>query len=150
MRITFTLNGTPVTEDMAEETLLLDYLRGHGLTATKEGCGVGVCGACTVMVGGQPVSSCLYLAVLADGLEVWTAEGLSQREPALVAAFEEQEAMQCGICTPGQFVMACALRQQQIPVDDEAKVRKFLTGNLCRCTGYATIVEAVRTSYGAI
>ncbi len=144
MRVSLHVNGEPVETEVPAQTPLLDLLRERGLTGTKEGCGVGVCGACTVLVASQPVSSCLYLAACAEGVEVWTAEGLARAEPELAAAFVEREAMQCGICTPGQFVAACALVRRHLDADD-AEIREFLSGNLCRCTGYATIVEAIQS-----
>ena len=142
MKLALRINGEAVECEAPAQTLLLDLLRERGLTGSKEGCGVGVCGACTVLVDGDPVSSCLFMAACADGREVWTAEGLARSEPGLAAAFVEREAMQCGICTPGQFVSACALLRHQ-PAPSEGEVREFMSGNLCRCTGYATIVEAI-------
>jgi aerobic carbon-monoxide dehydrogenase small subunit len=144
MKVSFTLNGGPVTADVTAGTLLVDLIRGLGLTGTKEACGVGVCGVCTVLVDDLPVSSCIYLAACADGAAVWTAEGLAREEPALIRAFVEQEGMQCGICTPGQVVAAAALARQNPAATDE-QIREFQAGNLCRCTGYQTIAAAVRT-----
>jgi aerobic carbon-monoxide dehydrogenase small subunit len=128
--------------------LLLDLIRGLGLTGTKEGCDVGVCGLCTVLVNDLPVSSCLYLAACADGADVWTVEGLAREEPALIRAFAEREGMQCGICTPGQVVAAAALARE-CPGATEARIREHQAGNLCRCTGYQTIAAAVRTYLAA-
>jgi carbon-monoxide dehydrogenase small subunit len=145
MRIAFTLNDVRVEADTATDAMLVDVLRGLGRTGTKEACGVGVCGACTVLVDGLPVSSCLYVAACADATEVWTVEGLAARDGRLVEAFVEAEGMQCGICTPGQVVSAYALRNES-PGADEQDVRCFMSGNLCRCTGYGSIVAAV-TSY---
>src|SRR5262249_6626577 len=105
----FMLNGEPFEADVEALTVLLDLLRGRGMTGTKEGCGVGVCGACAVLVDGSPVSSCLMPVPCCEGADVWTAEGLARREPALVDAFLEHEALQCGACTPGQVVAAAAL-----------------------------------------
>ena len=149
MKLSCQLNGEPIAAEIAPESLLLDFLRARGLTGTKEGCGVGVCGACTVLVGSEPVSACLMLAGCAEGADVWTVEGLVLREPDLARAFVENEAMQCGICTPGQLVAAAAYLRQDLPAD-EASIRRFLSGNLCRCTGYGTIVEAVRSALGGI
>ncbi|HLQ60812.1 MAG TPA: (2Fe-2S)-binding protein [Candidatus Acidoferrales bacterium] len=149
MKLGCQLNGEPLAAEIAPDTLLLDFLRQRGLTGTKEGCGVGVCGACTVLVRNQPVSSCLMLAGCAEGAEVWTVEGLAAREPDLARAFEEKEALQCGICTPGQLVAAAAYLRQDLPAD-EASIRRFFSGNLCRCTGYGTIVEAVRSALGGV
>src|SRR5205807_1034351 len=144
---TFTLNGEPVQVDAPADTLLLDLIRERGLHGTKEGCGVGVCGACTVLVDREPVSSCIYLAGCAERREVWTAEGVARREPDLVEAFMAHEGLQCGACTPGQLVMAAALRLRGGDADETA-VRDFLAGNLCRCTGYRSIVAAVRSALG--
>lgn len=138
----FRLNGEVVRAEAATTTLLLDTIRGMGRTGTKEGCGVGVCGACTVLVDDLPVSSCIYLTAAAEGRDVWTVEGIAQRAPELVDAFVEHEGMQCGICTPGQVVSAFALALEGGP-PDEARIREHLSGNLCRCTGYGTIVESV-------
>ena len=143
MRVEFRLNGAAVQLDVEPDALLLDVVRAQGLTGTKEGCGVGVCGLCSVLVDDRPVSSCLYLCGALGGSDVWTVEGVVEREPALLAAFVGHEAMQCGICTPGQVVAAAALRRT-CPDATEEEVRTYLSGNLCRCTGYGTIVEAVR------
>jgi aerobic-type carbon monoxide dehydrogenase small subunit (CoxS/CutS family) len=143
MKLTFRLNGEVTETETAPGTILVDVIRGLGLTGTKEGCDVGVCGLCTVLVNDLPVSSCLYLAACADGADIWTAEGLAQSEPTLVRAFAEQEGMQCGICTPGQVVAAAALARQN-PAATDAEIREHQTGNLCRCTGYQTIAASVR------
>jgi aerobic-type carbon monoxide dehydrogenase small subunit (CoxS/CutS family) len=144
MKLSFTLNGEVVETDTPPTVMLVDVIRGLGLTGTKEGCDVGVCGLCTVLVNDLPVSSCLYLAACADGADIWTVEGLARSEPAVVKAFAEHEGMQCGICTPGQVVAAAALgRQNPDATDDE--IREHQTGNLCRCTGYQTIAASVRS-----
>jgi aerobic-type carbon monoxide dehydrogenase small subunit (CoxS/CutS family) len=126
---------------------LLGVLRDSlALTGTKEGCGTGYCGACTVLVDGEPVNACLYPAVDADRREVTTIEGLADDDGALhpvQAAFIERFGLQCGYCTPGMIVSAAAfLAENPAPTDDET--RSALAGNLCRCTGYQTIVAAVR------
>ncbi|MGH9114549.1 MAG: (2Fe-2S)-binding protein [Acidimicrobiales bacterium] len=141
--MTFRLNGAETTLDVPADTSLLDAIRGTGLTGTKEGCRIGVCGLCTVLVGGLPVSSCIYLAACADGTEVCTVEGLASDRPELVEAFVGCEGMQCGICTPGQVVMAAAAGSELGPDASEEDLRTYLAGNLCRCTGYAPIVEAL-------
>lgn len=143
MDLSFDLNGEPVKTKASVSTVLLDVIRGLGVTGTKEGCGVGVCGACTVLIGNLPVSSCIYLAPCAQGADVWTAEGLAQRDPALIDAFVAEEGMQCGICTPGQVVAAFALKLDH-PGAEQEEIRTVMAGNLCRCTGYTTIVESVR------
>ena len=144
MKISLELNGEHVHVDVEPDSLLIDVLREQlGMTGTKEGCGVGVCGACTVLVEGSPVSSCLYLAAMAHEREVWTVEGLTATDPDLADAFVRCEGMQCGICTPGQVVAAAALRRQR-PGAGEEEIRQWMSGNLCRCTGYGTILEAVK------
>lgn len=145
MKLRLRLNGEPIEGEIDPQTLLLDFLRTR-VTGPKEGCSVGVCGACTVLVDEKPVSSCLYLAACAEGTDVWTAEGLSQRYPKIAAAFVEHEGLQCGICTPGQLVSACALLSR-IPQPTEEQIRTFMAGNLCRCTGYASIVRSI---HGAV
>lgn len=148
MKISLNLNGDRVYADVEADSLLIDVLRDQfRLTGTKEGCGVGVCGTCSVLVGGDPVSSCLYLAAMADGADVWTVEGLTAADPDLADAFVECEGMQCGICTPGQVVAAAALRRRH-PGAGEQVIRRWMSGNLCRCTGYGTIIEAVKRYVG--
>jgi aerobic-type carbon monoxide dehydrogenase small subunit (CoxS/CutS family) len=142
MKISFYLNGEAVSAEVPGNTLLLDLVRGLGLTGTKEGCGVGVCGACTVLVDDRPVSSCLYLAACVEGGRVETVEGLARSDHALTEAFVNHEGMQCGICTPGQVVAAAALKRDSPHADHEEVVR-FMSGNLCRCTGYQSILAAV-------
>lgn len=143
MRLGFTLNGDALDTDVAADALLLDVIRELGWTGTKEGCGVAVCGACTVLVGDRPVSSCIYLAPMAEGEDVWTVEGLAEKDAALIEAFVEHEGMQCGICTPGQVVSAYALGVHE-PGAGEEEILAFMAGNLCRCTGYVSIVECVK------
>jgi carbon-monoxide dehydrogenase small subunit len=145
MMLEFRLNGEPVTCDAPGDALLLDVVRQRGLTGTKEGCGVGVCGACTMLVGRDPVSSCIYLAGAAHGREVWTVEGVAERFPEVVRAFLEQEGLQCGACTPGQVVMTAAYKLRG-GAPDERQIRDFFAGNLCRCTGYRAIVDSVRAA----
>ncbi len=144
MRVSLQLNGETFSGDADGDESLLAMLRRHGHTAVKEGCGVGVCGACGVIVGGSYVSSCLYLAGLADGAEVWTAEGLSRTDPETADALAVAEALQCGACSPGQLVACWAYVHLGPGVPDEETIRHFFAGNLCRCTGYSTIVEAVK------
>lgn len=141
MRVHLTLNGLPAEITVSGDEALLDTLRAAGMTGAKEGCGVGVCGLCTVLVDRAPVSSCLYLAACAEGRDVWTVEGLTAHDPELVNAFASHEALQCGICTPGQVVSLYALAQEA-PEADEAQIREQLVGNLCRCTGYRSIIAA--------
>jgi carbon-monoxide dehydrogenase small subunit len=145
MRVAFTVNATPVAVAVEPRLSLADCLRHRlGLTGTHLGCEHGVCGACTVIVDGEAVRSCLMLAVQAEGAEVVTVEGLSDDRALspLQAAFRKHHALQCGFCTPGMIVTAHALLSTE-PDCDEARVREVLSGNLCRCTGYIAIVEAV-------
>ena len=140
-----TVNGQPVEADPPAGELLIDLLRtGLGLTGTKEACSVGVCGACTVLLDGRMVASCLTLAAQADGSEVVTVEGLAEddRLDPIQESFLERGGLQCGICTPGQLMAARALLDvNPTPSEDEAK--RWMTGNLCRCTGYYQILEAI-------
>ncbi len=126
---------------------LIDMLRlDLGATGTKEGCGVGVCGACSVIVDGRLMSSCIVLAVSVDGASITTVEGLAAPDGTLSPlqeAFIACGGFQCGICTPGQLVAATALLEAE-PAPDEARIREWLTGNLCRCTGYRSIVASVQ------
>jgi aerobic carbon-monoxide dehydrogenase small subunit len=147
--ITFELNGAEVTVDVEGGQRLLDVLRGPlGQTGTKEGCGEGECGACTVLVDGRPVNSCLYPAPEVEGRRVTTIEGLQGpggELSVLQRAFVERGAIQCGFCSPGMILSAKALLDERAaPTDDE--IRDALVGNLCRCTGYAQIVEAVHAA----
>ena len=141
----FTLNGTAVSLDVAGARRLLDVLREDlQLTGTKEGCGEGECGACSVLIDGQVVDSCLVAAGQVEGREVTTVEGLADgtRLTSLQQAFIEHGAAQCGICTPGMLLAAHALLQQSRSLDAD-DVREGLAGNLCRCTGYTKIIDAV-------
>ncbi len=153
MRVQFKVNGQDVSVDVEPRLTLADCLRHHlRLTGTHVGCEHGVCGACTVIVDGAAVRSCLMLAVQADGVEVVTVEGLSHddRLTPLQASFRRHHALQCGFCTPGMITTAHALLTQE-PDCDADRVREVLSGNLCRCTGYISIVEAVldaRSAYG--
>ena len=142
MRLAFTCNGEPVEVDAPVDASLLEVLRGLGHTGAKAGCEVGVCGLCTVLMGGLPVSACLQLAPCAQGRDVWTVEGIARRAPELVQAFVDAEGMQCGICTPGQVVMAFAAAAEGL-APGSPELAEHLSGNLCRCTGYQTILEAV-------
>jgi aerobic carbon-monoxide dehydrogenase small subunit len=140
------VNGKDYTVDVPSQRLLIDCLRYDlGLTGTKEGCSVGVCGACTVLMDGALVSSCLTLAVLADGKEIVTVEGLARNGNLhpVQQAFIDFGGFQCGICTPGMVVAAKALLDENPnPSDDE--IKDWMMGNLCRCTGYYKIIESIR------
>ncbi|MDA8081447.1 MAG: (2Fe-2S)-binding protein [Actinomycetota bacterium] len=141
MNINFTLNGKGMELDVDPMALALDVIRGLSLTGTKEGCGVGVCGACTIMVNGSPVSSCICLVGTLVDKDVWTIEGLAEKMPELIDSFVEHEGMQCGICTPGQIVAAASI--DSVGASSPEEVKKYMAGNLCRCTGYQTILSAV-------
>jgi len=127
---------------------LLDVLRQDlALTGTKEGCGIGVCGACTVLLDGRAVSACLTFAFAADGADIQNIEGLAQDGPLhpLQAAFIDKGGLQCGYCTPGQIMAAKALLEENPdPTDDE--IKHAMMGNLCRCTGYYQIIESIRSA----
>jgi aerobic-type carbon monoxide dehydrogenase small subunit (CoxS/CutS family) len=145
VRISVDINGRAYDGDVEPRTLLSDFIRhGAGLTGTKVGCEQGVCGACTVQLDGQPVRSCLMLAVQANGRALTTVEGLApdgELHP-LQRAFHEAHALQCGFCTPG-FLMSMEAFLREHPDAGEDELREALAGNLCRCTGYLGIVEAV-------
>ena len=140
------LNGQPRTVTVPANRLLLHLLRDDlGLTGTKEGCSVGVCGACSVLVDGVLVSACLLPAVMLDGASITTVEGLAPDDEhlsPLQEAFIRHGGFQCGICTPGQLIAATALLEET-PRPTEAQVQAWMMGNLCRCTGYCQIVESV-------
>ena len=140
------VNSKDYTVDVPSQRLLIDCLRYDlGLTGTKEGCSVGVCGACTVLMDGALVSSCLMLAVLADGKEITTVEGLAHNGNLhpVQQAFIDFGGFQCGICTPGMVVAAKALLDENpSPSDDD--IKDWMMGNLCRCTGYYKIIESIR------
>ena len=143
--IAVTVNGLSYTELVEPRLLLSDFLRHTlGLTGTHVGCEHGVCGACTVIVDGAAVRSCLMLAVQAEGAKVVTVEGLSNDDDLtpLQKSFRKHHALQCGFCTPGMITTAHVLLSEE-PDCDANRVREVLSGNLCRCTGYISIVEAV-------
>jgi len=145
MNIRFMLNDQEMQLDVAPRTTLADCIRHQCLqTGTHVGCEHGVCGACTVIVDGAAVRSCLMLAVQADGARVITVEGLSSEKELspLQAAFRRHHALQCGFCTPGMLTTAHALLTEE-PDAGKERIREVLCGNLCRCTGYIPIVEAV-------
>lgn len=144
-QIKLTINGEIYEFDVEPRTKLLDIIRdGAGLTGTKKGCGRGDCGACSVLLDGKLVNSCLVLAVDADGKEALTIEGLAdgQNLHPIQRAFIEYGAVQCGFCTPGMIMSAKALLNEN-PRPSEEEVRSWIGGNLCRCTGYVKIVQAI-------
>ncbi|MBV9595028.1 MAG: 2Fe-2S iron-sulfur cluster binding domain-containing protein [Actinobacteria bacterium] len=142
MQLSLTLNGEARTIEIEPDAMLLDVVRSLGLTGAKEGCGVGVCGLCMMVINELPVSACIYVAALAAGKDVWTVEGLTARDPALLEAFVVEEGMQCGICTPGQVVSTYTLKRE-CPNATEEQAREYMAGNLCRCTGYVSITSSV-------
>lgn len=145
--VSFVLNGTPTALTVDASELLLDVLRDRcKLKGAKRSCDVEVCGACTVLADGLPLSSCTTLAVDVDGKSITTIEGLAQdgRLSRVQQAFVDHAAMQCGFCTAGMVLAATALLEQK-PAATEEDIRHFLRGNICRCTGYVKILEAVKS-----
>lgn len=149
-RIELTVNGAPVAAEVADQELLLDFLRDQlDLTGAKRSCDVQVCGTCTVLVDGAPVSACTYLAREAHGADVLTIEGFAQ-QPEFAAyedAFNRHAALQCGYCTPG-FLLTLKALSDAGQLGDEEEIRHGLDGNICRCTGYRSILEAARDIAG--
>jgi len=146
--ISLTVNDRPVEVAVEPNTTLVDLLRCQlGLTGTKKGCDMGDCGACTVILDGRAVNSCLVLAVQADGCSVQTIEGLETDAGMhpLQQAFVEKGAVQCGFCSPGMILSAKTLLDRQ-PHPSEAEIRRSVAGNLCRCTGYQKIIEAIQAA----
>ena len=144
--LALTINGKAETASVDPRTLLVDFIRNDlGLTGTHVGCDTGQCGACTVLVDGNAVKSCMMLAVQANGAKITTIEGLASNGELhpMQAAFKECHGLQCGFCTPGMVLSAIDLVQRH-PGADEKKIRDELDGNLCRCTGYHNIVKAVQ------
>ena len=148
MRIPVRVNDKPVElEARADETLLI-ALRRAGLRSVRSTCGIGVCGACTVLVDGLPISSCLVLAPAAAGAAIATAEGLADDDP-VARAFMEVSAFQCGYCTPG-FVLTAKALLSEVPNPTDDEIRHALAGNLCRCGSYMKIAKAVRIAAASI
>ncbi len=144
-QISLTVDGTPEAASVPAHMTLLKFLREElGLTGTKDGCSAGECGACTVLLDGEPVNACLVLAVEADGAAIVTVEGLMQdgRLGPLQQAMIDRGGVQCGFCTPGVLMSARALLDRN-PNPDRDAIKDALRGNLCRCTGYVRIIEAV-------
>ena len=144
-QLSLTINGETVSADVEPRLSLADFIRDHRrLTGTHLGCEHGVCGACTVLMDGEPIRSCITFAVVADSAEITTIEGFDDDEAMaqLRKAFHENHALQCGYCTPGMLVAARDI-VLRLPDADEARVRLELAGNLCRCTGYVGIVDAI-------
>lgn len=150
-RLALTVNGTPRSLDVRADRRLIDALRDDlGLTGTKEGCAIGVCGSCSVLIDGELVSACLMPAVFVDGRAVTTVEGLAAGDALspLQEAFIREGGFQCGICTPGQLIAATALLAER-PRPSDREVREWMMGNLCRCTGYHGITRAIASVAGA-
>jgi len=144
--VKLTVNGQVYLVDVEPHALLVDVLRDKlGLTGTKKGCGTGECGACTVLLDGEPINSCLFLAVRADGKNIVTIEGLGDPRHLhpLQKSFIENGAVQCGFCAPGMLLSAKSLLDHN-PDPDEKAIREGIAGNICRCTGYVKIVKAIR------
>lgn len=148
MNVKLQINGTDRSFDIEPRRLLSDVLRHEaGCYGVHLGCEHGVCGACTVLVDGQPVRSCIYLAAQAEGREITTVEGLSDGDTPhpVQLAFNEAHGLQCGFCTPGFVVTISELAKRSSSMSDK-EVREELSGNICRCTGYVNIIKAVRLS----
>lgn len=147
-KINFILNGCQVTAEVAPDTLLVDFLRDElGLTGTKRGCGVGECGACTIIIDGKSANSCMILAAVVDGCNIETIEGLRKGEQLhpLQQSFIDYGAVQCGFCTPGMIMSAKALLDEN-PHPTRQEIQVAISGNLCRCTGYQKLVDAVQAA----
>lgn len=149
MNVKFSINAKSYEMDVDVRKSLMDVLRELGYTSVKQGCGVGECGACTVLVNGTPLDSCLYLAVWAANKEIRTVEGECKdgKLTAVQDAYVEEGAVQCGFCTPGLIMSSTAFLEKNTVEDlSSEEIRKAHAGNLCRCTGYQTIVNAVKTA----
>jgi aerobic-type carbon monoxide dehydrogenase small subunit (CoxS/CutS family) len=142
MKVALQLNGRPDELECEPDEMLLDVLRRHGLSSVRATCGIGVCGACTVLVDGEPLSGCLTLVPQVAGREVTTVEGLGGSDP-VQRAFVDAHAYQCGWCTPG-FVLTTKALLADNPDPSDAEIAEALGGNLCRCGSYVKIVDAVR------
>jgi xanthine dehydrogenase iron-sulfur-binding subunit len=150
--ISLTVNGKRHILEVSPKDSLREVLRGLGLTSVKQGCGNGECGACTVLVDGVPMSSCIYLAVRADGKTIRTVEGeaLGETLSPVQQAFVDANAFQCGFCTPGLIMTTTALAEERDGRDmTDQEIRKAISGHMCRCTGYDPIVDAVHRSLKA-
>ncbi len=149
--ISFNFNGNPITMIVEDHWTLLHLIREElGYTGTKEGCGSGECGACTIIVDGVAVNSCLYLAAGIDGKELVTIEGLASEDGTLhpiQQAFVEKGGIQCGFCSPGMILSAKALLDDN-PNANEEEIKEAIAGNLCRCTGYVQIIDSIKTVSG--
>ena len=148
MRVSFTVNGERAAVEARPDEMLIDVLERLGVASVRETCGIGVCGACTVLLDGAAVDSCLVMALAAAGSEITTVEGLASGPGLhdLQESFKRHHALQCGFCTPGFLLTIVAADPAEHA--DEVSVRELLGGNLCRCTGYQNIVDAVRDYWG--
>lgn len=149
-RVSLNINGEKYSREVSEHKTLLHFLREDvGLTGTKEGCGAGECGACTIMMNGKAVNSCLVLAVEADGAELETIEGVARggELSTVQDAFHRHHAVQCGFCTPGMVISATELLRR-IPNPTREQIVEGIEGNFCRCTGYEQIIEAIQDAAG--
>ena len=150
--VRLTVNGRTYTRTVEPRTTLADFLRDDlDLTGTHVGCEHGVCGACTVLLDGQPVRSCLLFAIQLDGTVLTTVEGLAdgERLHPIQEAFREHHGLQCGFCTPGLLLTAKAFLEEH-PAPSDGEIREAIAGNLCRCTGYHFIVDAIRAAAGGV
>ncbi len=143
MQLTLYLNGIPICEEIAPDTLLLDFLRAHGCKSVKRGCETSNCGLCTVFLDGRPILSCSFLAARADGHAVTTLEGLQEEAKEFTAFIADQGAEQCGFCNPGFVMNALALFREN-PDPDETEIKEYLAGNLCRCSGYEGQLRGIK------
>ena len=146
--ITMVVNGRSVSGEAEGRTLLVDFLRGAGLTGCHVGCDTSQCGACVVHVDGKAVKACTMFAAEAEGTEVVTIEGMASADGSLGVvqqAFQDHHGLQCGFCTPGMVMSAAALLKDN-PKPSEAEIREYLEGNICRCTGYHNIVKAIQAA----
>ncbi len=151
-KISFTINGENITMEIEPNKTLLNMIREDlNLTGAKEGCGAGECGSCTIIVDGKAVNSCMMLAVEADGKNIITVEGLAKNGvlDTLQETFIKNAALQCGYCTPGMLMSAKALLMRN-PNPNEEEIKEAIGGNLCRCTGYKAIVDAIKEAAGQI
>jgi aerobic-type carbon monoxide dehydrogenase small subunit (CoxS/CutS family) len=148
VKVTILLNGRETTVECEPADMLVEVLRGEGLTSVRETCRIGVCGACTVLLEGEPVSGCLTMAAQVDGREITTVEGLGGTHP-VQRAFVDAHAFQCGWCTPG-FVLTAKRLLEENAAPSDAEIAEALGGNLCRCGSYVKIAEAVRCAGAAM
>ncbi len=149
LEVSLSVNGRAESRTVPARKLLSDFIREDlGLTGTHVGCEHGVCGACTILLDGEPIRSCIMLAVQADGRELTTVEGITPEDGlnGLQQAFKDHHGLQCGFCTPGFLMTITGVDPGDYP--DEQSIREMLSGNLCRCTGYQNIVKAVQAAWG--